>query len=153
MIPRDRVRFIKTQSEKAQQRPRVNGRFLAKPIDDYIEVADNGCWFWTGYRNRDGYGCMQRNGKTMLAHRHLYELLVRRLTQDEELDHLCQSPPCVNPKHMTPMNRVENMLLISVRRGKACWYCMEPLSGDVCLRCGGDRRDVFGLDEASSAVV
>lgn len=142
-----RADFLKAQSEKANARQRLKGCFIARPIDDFIEVQDDGCWLWTGYRNRDGYGTLTRKGRTILAHRYVFGLLVRPVLSDEELDHTCRTPPCCNPKHMTPVSREENTKLVAQRAGRACWYCAGGLDGqNVCARCGADRREVFGLD-------
>lgn len=80
---------------------------------------DNGCWGWTGYRNRLGYGVFSLLNpptaslrKNALAHRFVYETLVGPIPDGLVLDHLCRNRACVNPAHLEPVSGGEN-----VRRG------------------------------------
>jgi len=65
----------------------------------------NGCWVWTGYRQRFGHGWLGRRG---LAHRHAWELLKGPLPADKCLLHKCDNPPCVNPAHLYLGDRADN---------------------------------------------
>ena len=75
----------------------------------------SGCWIWTGYTDRDGYGLfVLAPGRTVRAHRFAFELEhgQDRLPKGEPLDHLCHDPrtctggpgcphrPCVRPSHL-----------------------------------------------------
>lgn len=62
------------------------------------------CWEWTGHTIR-GYGSM--GGK--LAHRISYAEIVGPIPEGLELDHLCRNPPCINPSHLEPVTREENL--------------------------------------------
>ena len=70
------------------------------------------CWVWTAYRNPNGYGKFRLggHGKKVLAHRYAYELLVRPIPEGLTLDHLCRVRSCVNPSHLEPVTRGENVL-------------------------------------------
>ncbi len=87
-------------------------RFWAK-----VSKTDE-CWLWTGSKN-DGYGKFRpvANQRPVLAHRYAYELLVGPIPRDLTLDHLCRVHSCVNPEHLEPVTRRENIL-----RGKAVQY-------------------------------
>ncbi|WP_331756166.1 HNH endonuclease (plasmid) [Streptomyces sp. NBC_01590] len=63
------------------------------------------CWLWTGYMRPDGYG----KARGRQAHRVVYELLVGPIGEGLELDHLCRRVACVNPVHLEPVTRLENM--------------------------------------------
>lgn len=45
-----------------------------------------------------------------MAHRVAYDLLVRKLSTDEFLDHLCRNRRCINPEHLEPVSLVENVM-------------------------------------------
>lgn len=74
-------------------------------------VTESGCWIWTGCLMPHGYGQCRQNGKAMLAHRAMY-LLVRGSLPPKgiDLDHLCRVRCCVNPDHLEPVTRQENLL-------------------------------------------
>lgn len=78
-----------------------------------VEAATpEGCWLWTGGTKAAGYGhfSVQRNGRwgKVLAHRFAYELLVGPIPPGLEADHVCGTPPCVNPAHIEPVTIAEN---------------------------------------------
>lgn len=78
---------------------------------------ENGCWVWAGKtdKKRWPYGQVNKriDGKhvTERAHREMEnqfrEVL---LTSDEEVDHLCMNPLCVNPDHFEIVSKVENAI-------------------------------------------
>ena len=72
----------------------------------WAQVTPTGaCWLWTGRQTPDGYGRFSGQG----AHRVAYELLVGVIPEGMELDHLCRIPLCVNPDHLEPVDRAENI--------------------------------------------
>ncbi len=82
-------------------------RFISK-----IDFGDDDecCWLWTASKNTKGYGHFRLDGKVVGAHRVAYELWVGSIPQGLEIDHLCRTPPCVNPAHMEPVTRRINVL-------------------------------------------
>ena len=68
------------------------------------------CWLWTAAKNAYGYGIVRIAKKNRYAHRHIYELLVGPIAVGLDLDHLCRVRNCVNPAHLEPVSRRENLL-------------------------------------------
>ena len=89
---------------------------LGANIEAKIEPEPNtGCWLWTGSLGRDGYGRMRFPGapsgaSPVLAHRYVYEKLIGPIPAGLTLDHICRMRSCVNPAHLEPVTRRENVL-------------------------------------------
>jgi hypothetical protein len=67
--------------------------------------GEGGCWLWTGCQNGTGYGRFDKS----VAHRFSYQLLVGPVPDGLDLDHLCRVRHCVNPDHLEPVTRSENL--------------------------------------------
>ena len=79
----------------------------------YVLVSHTGCWLWQASCTTNGYGKASFNGKQRPAHRVFYEQLVGAIPEGLDLDHLCRIRNCVNPDHLEPVTRSENL-----RRGE-----------------------------------
>lgn len=106
----------------------------SKSIWDFIEVS-NGCWLWTGKRNREGYG---RHG-AKFAHRLSYEIHKGPIPAGMQIDHLCFNPSCVRPDHLRVTDPETNnrrrlvALATECRRG-------HPFTPENTARQQGGRR-------------
>lgn len=73
----------------------------------------NGCWIWLGSRDRAGYGRILVKEHEKYANRHAhriaYQEFVGSVPEGLELDHLCRVRACVNPDHLEPVTRRENL--------------------------------------------
>ena len=75
-----------------------------------IVKQDDGCWIWQGRPTNAGYGSYTKwNDRTYVAHRYVYEVFKGAIPDGLDLDHLCRVRMCVNPNHLEPVTRSENL--------------------------------------------
>jgi hypothetical protein len=77
-----------------------------------IAIAPNGCWEWSGGRNKSGYGKIKFGGKDYLTHRVSYAVNRGISVDDVSLMvlHSCDNPPCINPEHLREGTCSDNIL-------------------------------------------
>lgn len=67
------------------------------------------CWMWNGNINqRTGYGKKTWNGKHVLAHRWVFELLQGPIPEGLVINHKCSNRACVNPTHLEVTDQAGN---------------------------------------------
>lgn len=77
---------------------------------EQCSYPSSGCWEWGGALDQHGYGTFRSRGVGYKAHRAVYALLVEPPDPTLDLDHLCRNRKCVNPAHLEPVSRRENVL-------------------------------------------
>lgn len=108
-----------------------------------VYADEYGCWLWVGAL-RATYGRTSVGGRAVYAHRVAYEDLVGPIPEGLTIDHLCRIRICVNPWHLEPVTRREN-----IRRSPRRSLCKKghPLDGmrkqgayriRECLTCKSD---------------
>lgn len=106
--------------QRARQRDALPPLVPKSP--DWIESTD-GCWIWQWRPSSTGYGTKHVNGRTVLAHRWVYEQHHGAIPVGMQLDHLCHTVDvscpggsaclhrrCVNPEHLEPVTDTDNKL-------------------------------------------
>lgn len=86
---------------------KLPGPLPMNPLTRYKE-NENGCWIWSGAVHKSGYGQIKWQGRSTVAHRVIYSILVNDIPKGLVLDHLCNVKLCVNPKHLEPVSPSTN---------------------------------------------
>jgi predicted XRE-type DNA-binding protein len=79
-------------------------RFFSK-----VRIEQNGCWIWTGGKDKDGYGRISIKRKTVRAHRVAYQLFLNCEPANLLVLHRCDRPECVAPAHLFLGTNADNM--------------------------------------------
>lgn len=103
--------------------------------------AMTGCWLWAGTIDRNGYGMISRGGRFLPAHRWSWTVHNGHLDPDLVIRHRCDTPACVNPDHLVPGTRGDN-LIDAYSRGRrhqakgSASRCAQHTEADaVAVRC------------------
>ena len=82
--------------------------FVSKQLVDLGESPGD-CWTWLGSVNKKtGYGKKQWHGRTVLAHRWVWQLFMGPIPEGQVINHKCSNKRCVNPHHLEVITQAEN---------------------------------------------
>ena len=87
----------------------VNDRRLAQMMNRIEPDMNSGCWLWSGYIARDGYGRLKTGGKVTRVHRLSWALHNGPVPDGFFICHRCDTPACANPAHLFLGTTEDNM--------------------------------------------
>ena len=88
---------------------RVEGRYLIDP--------ETGCWNWQRHKNEWGYGVLGVNGKSILAHRYVWQEKNGPIPSHMRVLHRCDNPACINQDHLF-LGTLQDNALDMVAKGR-----------------------------------
>lgn len=75
-----------------------------------IDKASNSCWYFSGSKDRCGYGRFRIGKHYLGAHKISYLLMVGDYDQSSmEIMHSCDNPACINPSHLSAATHKDNI--------------------------------------------
>jgi len=126
-----------------------NGQVIKKLWE---EPGPDECWPWLGRIANNGYGKKQYFGKTMLAHRWMYEQQVGSLRDSDVINHLCMNRKCVNPAHLEKTNTAGNARYSRLST-KLLEYEAQEIINAKLYASHGDKNRIAELYKVSPATI
>lgn len=74
-----------------------------------MPVTETSCQLWFGAITKQGYGKISIDGRSKLAHRYAWEESRGPIPDGMFVDHMCHTPPCVNPDHLRLATNSQNL--------------------------------------------
>lgn len=90
----------------------------------------SGCHIWSGRKNWRGYGVVNLEGQSVLAHRAVWEHYKGPIPEGLQIDHICRNTSCCNVDHLRTVTPEINIL---ASNNVAALYSRR----ENCEKCGG----------------
>jgi len=75
--------------------------FIRRFLNMTEKSEDSDCTLWWGGCDKDGYGTIKHEGRTLRAHRVAFEIAKGPVPPGLVVMHSCDNPQCVNTKHLS----------------------------------------------------
>lgn len=83
---------------------------IKERLSRYTQIdSETGCWNWTGYKDKDGYGNINIGRSPHQAHRVSYHEFKGFFDTTLQVRHTCDNPSCINPSHLVLGTHKDNM--------------------------------------------
>lgn len=127
----------------------LNEKFWAKV------KKTSGCWFWIAGKTKEGYGNVNIDGRSQLAHRASFEGHGGALLPQQKLLHSCGKKSCVRPDHLYVETEAERFWSKVNKNGpllpefdSPCWLWTAGVDG----KGYGAFRDAGGVQQLAHKV-
>lgn len=107
------ISYLPAVSKFAKGYTPWNKGMVTDPVQRFWSKVNKteSCWEWIASKASGGYGMFAINhDKLVRAHVFAYQTMVGEIPEGLVLDHLCRNRICVNPAHLEPVTRRENVL-------------------------------------------
>jgi hypothetical protein len=119
-----------------------------------IKKEDNGCWIYTGFTDKNGYGSFRYDpSHNVRAHRFSfwYHIYKPQGISWEDFDdfikcvlHKCDNPPCCNPDHLFPGTNKDNTQDM-IQKGRR--FNNKGKSHGMCKLTEQEVQEIYNLKE------
>jgi HNH endonuclease len=101
-----------------------------------VRWSDTGCWIWQGSKTHDGYGRYFVDGREVRAHVYAWEYDYAQVRPGQFVCHTCDTPPCVNPRHLFCASQGGNMagMVAKGRQARGARHPQARIRPDVAHR-------------------
>lgn len=107
-------------------------------------LSPSGCWEWSLYRDKKGYGRMSEHMGEVLTHRISYLHHVGPIPNGLHVLHRCDNPCCINPNHLflgTNLDNSNDKIAKGRARGAVgAKNCKAKLSEEDIVKIRNDPR-------------